>query len=226
LVTSRQCLSFAPEYTFGTRQPAISWVLLVVEQDRPFAGTHWEDSMRRILSGSFVVALLVTGAAVAQSDSGSSLGDIARTNRAKQQAQQASGITPKVITNQDLPADPPAMPESSDSEPMTTVSGVAHNNRYEDQRLSNHLLAEQRTGGQWKERIQEQEDRIADLQARIDHVNSSIRAAVGTAQYDTPANRYQAVQTERLARMQQNLDQQKRKLAAMQDAARRAGMDQ
>lgn len=182
--------------------------------------------MRKTLSGSFIVALLLTGVALAQSDSGSSLGDLARANRAKQQADQASGITPKVITNQDLPADPPGLPESSDSEPMTTVSGVAHSNRYEDQRLSNRLLAEQRNGDQWKARIQEQEDRIADLQARIDHVNSSIRAAVGTAQYDTPANRYQAIQTERLARMQQNLDQQKRKLAAMQDAARRAGMNQ
>lgn len=108
---------------------------------------------------------------------------------------------------------------------MTEVSGVNHGDRYADRQVSNRLAAEQRSAGQWKARIQDQENRIADLQARIDHVNAAIHNAVGTAQYDTPANRYQAVQSERLAMMQQMLDQQKRRLAMMEDAARRAGME-
>jgi hypothetical protein len=64
------------------------------------------------------------------------------------------------------------------------------------------------------------------LQLRIDRVNASAHSSFGTAQYDAPVNRSQAVQMERLAMMQEMLDQQKRRLAMMQDAARRAGMDQ
>jgi len=181
--------------------------------------------MHRVLSRSFTIALLLTGTA-ALAQSGQSLADAARAERAKQQSEQAAGTAPKVITNQDLPAAPPAVPDPSPSDPMTTVSGVKKSDHYADQRLNNHLQAEQRSSGQWKARIQEQENRIADLEARIDRVNASIRNSVGTAQYDTPANRYQAVQSERLAMMQQMLDQQKRRLALMQDSARRAGMDQ
>jgi hypothetical protein len=173
---------------------------------------------------SSILALLLSGAVFAQSQSGGSLGDVARANRAKQQAQEAAGTLPKVITNQDLPASPPSVPESSD--PMTEVSGVNRPDRYAGQQLSNRLAAEQRTAVEWKARIQSQENRIADLQSRIDHVNAAIHRSVGTAQYDTPANGYQAIQTERLAMLQQILDQQKRRLAMMEDAARRAGMDQ
>jgi hypothetical protein len=184
--------------------------------------------MNRVLSTSLITALIVGGAVgvFAQSQSGDSLGDVARANRASQQAQQASGAAPKVITNQDLPAGSKQVPQSSTPDTMTTVSGVQKSNPFADQRTSNRLQAEQRTSAEWKARIQEQENRVADLQARIDHVNASVHSAVGTAEYDTPANRYQAVQSERLAMMQEMLDQQKRRLASMQDAARRAGMDQ
>ncbi|HUA16541.1 MAG TPA: hypothetical protein VMG31_14695 [Verrucomicrobiae bacterium] len=182
--------------------------------------------MQRALVGSFVVAALLSGVALAQSQSGESLGDVARANRAQLQAQEATGAKPKVITNQDLPQGSTAAPESNDPDPMTEVSGVKKQDGYAAQRLSDRLAAQQRTAAQWKARIQEQENRIADLQARIDHVNASIQAAVGTAQYDTPANRYQAIQSERLATLQETLNQQKRKLAVMQDAARRAGSTQ
>ena len=182
--------------------------------------------MQRGLLRSSIAVLLLSAAAFAQSQSGESLGDIARANRAKQQAQEASGATPRVITNRDLPAGSSGLPESSPSDPMTQVSGVNRPDRYADQQLSNRLASEQHAAGQWKARIQDQENRIADLQARIDHVNAAIHNSVGTAQYDTPANRYQAVQTERLAMMQQMLDQQKRRLAMMEDAARRVGMNQ
>jgi chromosome segregation ATPase len=178
------------------------------------------------ISRSFFIAVLLSGAAFTQSQSDQSLGDLARANRANKQAQETSASAPKVITNQDLPAGSTQVPQSAEADPMTTVSGVKKSDRYADQQLSNRLHNEQRVSAEWKARIQEQENRIADLQARIDHVNAAIHSAVGTAQYDTPANRYQAVQTERLANMQETLDQQKRRLAQMQDAARHAGMDQ
>jgi hypothetical protein len=182
--------------------------------------------MHQISSKAFLIALLLSGAAFAQSQPSESLGDLARANRANQQAQQASGAPPKVITNQDLPAGSTDVPQSVESNAMTTVSGVQKSDRYADQRLSNHLQAEQRMSAEWRARIQAQEERIADLQSRIDRVSASIHSAVGTAQYDTPVNRYQAVQTERLAAMQDALDQQKRRLAMMQDAARHAGTNQ
>lgn len=180
--------------------------------------------MRRMLLWSSVTALLLGGAAFAQSSG--SLGDVARANRAKQEAQQASGTAPKVITNQDLPANSTGIPDPSPSDPMTQVSGVNRPDRYADQRLSNRLAAEQRTSAQWKARIQEQETRIADLQSRIDRLSAMMRNSFGTAQYDAPANRDQAFQIDRLAMMQQMLDQQKRRLAMMEDAGRRAGVDQ
>jgi len=187
--------------------------------------------MHRGTSRSFIFIICLTGpclsgAALAQSQPGESLADVARANRANQQAQEAAGTTPRVITNRDLPADSQGIPEANASDPMTTVSGVSRTNRYGDQQLGNRLLAEQHAGMDWRARIQAQENRIADLQMRIERANAFMHSSVGTAQYETPVNRYQAAQTQRLAMMQEMLDQQKRRLAMMQDAARHAGMDQ
>jgi len=185
--------------------------------------------MQRVAWRVLIVGLSLGAAAFGQSQSqvqpGQSLGDVARAVHAQQQAEQASGVKPKVITNQDLPPAPEPIPESS--EPMTTVSGVKRPaGGYSDQRFNQRMWAEQRSGEQWRSRIQDQEARVADLQARIDRVNASMHATVGTASYDTPVNRYQSLQMERLAQMQAMLDQQKQKLAMMQDAARRSGMGQ
>ncbi|MFZ0805333.1 MAG: hypothetical protein WAN03_04090 [Candidatus Sulfotelmatobacter sp.] len=182
--------------------------------------------MQRMAWRILMVGLCMGTAAFGQSQSGDSLGEVARTVHAQQQSDQASGVKPKVITNQDLPTDPPPVPESS--EPMTTVSGVKRSaaDQHADQRANQRMWAEQRSGEQWKSRIQDQETRVADLQARIERVNRSMHAAIGTASYDTPVGRYQTIQTERLAHMQEMLDQQKQRLAQMQDAARRAGVGQ
>ncbi|MFZ0298713.1 MAG: hypothetical protein WAM13_10235 [Candidatus Sulfotelmatobacter sp.] len=181
--------------------------------------------MQRAAWRVLFVGLLLNAAASAQSQSGDSLADIARANRAKQQQQEAAGTPPRIITNQDLPSAPSGIPESV--EPMTTVSGVKRSvDSYSEQRANQRQLAELRSGEQWKARIQDQEARIADLQTRIDRVNQAIHAAVGTAQYDTPVNRYQSIQMERLAHMQEMLDQQQRRLSMMQDAARLTGMGQ
>ena len=126
--------------------------------------------MHRVAWGVFFVGLLLNAVAIAQSQSGDSLGDVARANRAKQQTEQTAGAAPKVITNQDLPSAPSGIPESS--EPMTAVSGVERSaDSYSEQRANQRLVAEQRAGEQWRARIENQEARIADLQARIDRVN-------------------------------------------------------
>jgi len=175
--------------------------------------------MYRIFLKSLAIALLLDAASFAQS--GQSLGDIARENREKQAAQEASGITPKVITNKDLPAGS-QMPEANPSEPMTEVSGVSRplGGRTYD-RFAEPNYAAQRGGEQWRGRIQEQENRVADLQSRIDQMNASMHSG---AQFEGPYNRNQARQMQRLAQMQEMLDQQKRRLSMMQEAARRAGI--
>jgi hypothetical protein len=179
-----------------------------------------------MLVKQYAVGLLLGAAALAQS--GPSLGDVARANRDKQQAQQATGSRPKVITNSDLPADPPGVPESDASEPMTMVSGVSRpfedRDRSRDQRFAQQDRVQQRAGDQWRERIENQESRIAELQARIDQMSSSIHSAGSGTLSEGPYNRYQAREMQRVAQMQEMLDQQKRKLAMMQEAARHAGM--
>ncbi len=182
--------------------------------------------MHRVASSSFIIALLLgglSGVALAQSQSDQPLGDVARANRAQQQAQESSGATPKVITNQNLPPGSGVVPQSSTSDSMTMVSGVKKSDPYADQQLSNRLMSEQHAGGQWKTRIQEQETRVADLQARVDRVTAMAHSAQGSAQY---GNRNQAMQMQRLAAMQERLDRQKQRLAMMQDAARHSGMNQ
>jgi hypothetical protein len=181
-----------------------------------FGRGEWEKVMRRMFLKLSAIALLMNLAAYAQS-----LGDVARENREKQNAEAASGTQPKVITNQDLPADPDGYQGPPETEPAADT-GRAADHRLE-QRLAQQSLAEQRTGEQFKRQILTQENRIAELQDRIDLLNASIHS-VGSVQYDRPSNRYQARQLLRVAQMQQQLDEQRRKLATMQEAARHAGM--
>lgn len=170
------------------------------------------------------VLLLTTAASLAQS--GPSLGDVARANREKQQSQQATGTHPKMITNADLPADPAGVPDSDPSVPMTMVSGMSRplENRSYDQRFAQQDRNQQRAGEQWRERIQNQEGRIAELQAQIDQMNASIHSAGSGTLSEGPYNRYQARQMQRVAQLQEMLDLQKRKLVMMQETARHAGM--
>lgn len=193
--------------------------------------------MRRMFWSLFVIALASAAAALGQD--GQSLGDIARANREKQQEQQAAGNTPKVITNKDLPAsEPSGIPEANAADPMTQVSGVQR-----PQRNWSQQGGPWQGGGQWgggrpfggpgfggprggenlRGQIQAQEDRIAQLQARIDQAHAMMHPNGSTAQYEGPMNRYQAAQSQRIEMMQQMLAQQKQRLAAMQDQARREG---
>lgn len=179
--------------------------------------------MYRMFWKSFAIALLLNGASFGQSGQ-QSLGDVARANREKLAAQEATGKTPRVITNKDLPADPPEVQEAS-AEPMTMVSGVNRpsEERSSDRSFARQNFADQRAGEQWRGRIREQESRVADLQARIDQMKALMHRG-GSAEFEGPSNRYQARAMQHVAQMQEMLDRQKEKLSMMQDAARRAGM--
>lgn len=161
-------------------------------------------------AGIFAIAVLLTSAAFGQS-----LGDVARANREQQQAQQAAGTTPKVITNADVPSDPSGTP-ASDAPPRPV-------NRASEQKSAQEQLAQQRAAQQWRARIQAQKNKVAELQARVDRMNAALHPAGGVV-YDNPSSRYQGRQMENLAQMQQMLDQQKQQLSTLQDEARRAGM--
>jgi predicted RNase H-like nuclease (RuvC/YqgF family) len=150
---------------------------------------------------------------------GQSLGDIARANREKQNAENASAAQPKVITNANLPKDPDA-----NQEPAEAQSGASARSQAVDHRSAQQRLTEQRAADQWKRQILAQKNKMVTLQARIDQLNASIHSAGGSVQYEGPYNRYQARQLGRVAQIQLQLDEQKMKLDQMQEAARHAGM--
>jgi len=157
------------------------------------------------------IALLMSPAGYGQS-----LGDIARENREKK-AEDASAAPSKVITNADLPKNAQPNPALPDTQAEKTIAAADH-------RSAQQRLAEERAADQWKKQILAQEYKMATLQARIDQLNASIRSANGSAQYEGPANGYQARQMQQVAQIQLRLDEQHRKLDQMQEAARRAGM--
>ena len=170
--------------------------------------------MQRVFLRISAIALLMISAAYGQS-----LGDIARANREKQNAENTSAAQPRVITNANLPKDPDANQEPAEAQWGASASSTAADHHSAQQRL-----AEQRAADQWKRQILAQNNKIATLQARIDQLNASIRSAGGSVQYEGPYNHYQARQLQRVAQIQLQLDEQKMKLDQMQEAARHAGM--
>jgi hypothetical protein len=102
-----------------------------------------------------------------------------------------------------------------------------------EQRAAQQRLSEQRAAAQWRKKILQQEQTVAGLRMRVDMLKASIRF-VDPNRYGTGStsdyyaglnyNRGEARQLQRLAQMQQQLDEQRRKLEGMQEAARHAGM--
>jgi len=162
-------------------------------------------SMRRLALTILLITLLM-GSVV----HGQSLGDVARQNREKQKAKDASSTPkPKVITNENLPKNPDAAP--AQSEPKTTPSTKAP--------------AGGQSAEQYKTQILAQKNAIASLQAQIDALNKSIYFVEANAYYNgVQYNEYQVKKQKQVAQMQQQLEEQEKRLAEMQEAARQAGM--
>lgn len=171
--------------------------------------------MQRLFWSISAIALLMGASAFGQS-----LGDAARENRQQQQAAQTNGAQPKVITNQDLAKDSDD-DESGDTHPPARKT----NDRNADVRAAQQRQASQRAAEQqWKNKIAAQETKVADLQAHVDQLNTSLHSTTGGVQSEGPYNRFQARQVQRLDELQFQLTEQKKKLDDMQDAARHAGM--
>lgn len=188
----------------------------------------WQTSLKLL-----AIALLTHSAGYGQS-----LGDVARENREQQQNAEGAPTTvkPRVITNKDLPKDAdanqgsnPAAATAPASPSSTATDGPKAEHRSgEDRNAQQHSaqqhLAEQRAADQWKRQILAQKLKMATLQARIDRINASMRAAGGSVHYEPPYSPYQARQLQQVTQIQQQLDEQRRKLDEMQEAARRAGL--
>jgi hypothetical protein len=175
--------------------------------------------MQRTFPKILMIGLLMNLPVMCRTAYGQSLADIARENQEKKAAQDASGAKPaKVITNQDLGEGPEGRPDLRAARPSHDWAS----NRAGEVR-GGPGMPDQRAAEQWRRQIEEQKFRIANLQARIDQINASVHPA-GGAQYSGPYTRFQARQIDRADQMQRELAEQQRRLEAMQEAARRAGM--
>jgi hypothetical protein len=186
------------------------------------------DMQRSLMQSTlkiFAIAVLLSAAAYAQS-----LGEIARENKEKQAAADSTTAKPKVITNQDLGEGPEGRPDLRVTRPAPG-SGYARawsqgsGQASTGQGWARQGMGQQAMGGQhgeqMRQQIQEQESRVASLQARIDQMNASVHSSGASTQ--GAYSRSQSWQLERAAQMQRQLDEQKQRLEMMEEQARRVG---
>lgn len=161
---------------------------------------------RSMLIAGVVVALTLPMFIRAQD--APSLGDLARQQR--QQREQSKATQPKVFTNADLPQhSDPSAEEIGDSAkaplPIPTDSA---------KQSSDHIRSE----------IQDEKNRIASLQMKIDEVNGSIRFASANCVRNCVAwNERQERKQQEMERMRAELSEHQSQLQQMQDAARKLG---
>jgi len=143
-----------------------------------------------------------------RSSQAQSLGDVARQQRQKQQAKKDQPA-PKVISNEDLPEH---TPDASDAE--ATGQGNEPEPRPAASKSPEH----------WKAQIEAQKQSIAALHSRMERLNSSIHFVEANRYYNgVRYNERQEQKQEQVQRMQDQLDQQKKRLDDMQEAARKDG---
>jgi chromosome segregation ATPase len=176
--------------------------------------------MRR--SGGVFILCLAAACCVSTSYSqdSQSLGDVARQTRQQKQKQptkdtvgkDAKSKTAKVITNDEIPEHPEVVSHPG-STPTAAENGPASSTR--DAKISPE---------QWKSQIQAQKNAINSLQHDMDSLNDSIRftrsnCTNGCGQW----NEQQREKQQDVERMRAQLEDQKKRLEDMQEAARQQG---
>jgi hypothetical protein len=137
-----------------------------------------------------------------------SLGDIAREQRQKQQANNTQTAR-KVVTNEDLP-------EHADAD--ESAAGPKENSE------ASPSYVDKKSAEQWQSEIKAQKQSVANLQSQVDRLNSSIHFAPGNCVRNcVQYNEHQVQKQDEVQRMQAVLDEQKKKLEDMQEAARKQG---
>jgi hypothetical protein len=171
--------------------------------------------MRRSCSG-FVLLGVVGLASLTIGQDSPSLGDIARQakeQKQKKEAQSKAGQDSKptkVITNEEMPS----RPESSYARPTSRPQGAG----------AVPAANVEMSAGIWKSQIQNQKNAISSQQAMIDKINDSVRYAPancvsGCVQWNEQQQRKQ----QEVETMRGQLEEEKKNLENMQEAARKQG---
>jgi len=151
---------------------------------------------------------------------GQSLGDVARESREKKA--EAAATAPTVITDADLLQDAPEQEEPARSRKATHTLPSA-------KIATSHAAAssplDPRAAELWRRQILAQKRTVATLENRL----ARYQASLSSVDADAIArgeifSRSQALEHERIAQVQEQLQEQRAKLLAMQEEARRAGM--
>jgi len=163
------------------------------------------DKSRGLLVG-LMAGVFLFGSTVNAQDS-QSLGDVARRQR-QQNEQSTQGKDPKVITNEEIPEHPEA-----------ETTPIRKNG---DSPLPPSKTPKQ-SADFWRSRIHTEKSQITYLQRKIDEVNASIRFSSVSCARCVIRNERQVAKEQRVEQMRSELDQNKKHLEQMQDAARRQG---
>lgn len=158
--------------------------------------------------------VLFAGPACAQDSP--SLGDLARQQRQqREQSKTAPGKDAKankVITNEEIP-------EHTGTAPAPAVGGHDHPTS-----MPTPSNGPKQSDEHWKSQILAQKNQIAALQRQVDEISESIRFAPANCVANCVGwNERQREKQQRVERMQAQLQEEKRRLEEMQDAARKQG---
>jgi hypothetical protein len=170
--------------------------------------------------GHFGVAITVLVTWTSVTVHGQSLADVARENREKK-AETVATAPPKVITEADLPKDAQG-PEEAGSSNMarTASSGKASTGK-----PTATSAPDPRAMEQWRRQILAQKRTVETLEKRLARFQASLSSVDASAiSRGEILSRSQALEHERIAQVQEQLEEQKAKLLEMQEEARRAGM--
>jgi hypothetical protein len=166
--------------------------------------------------GSFVLLAVVASASLAIGQDSPSLGDVARQAKEQKQKKEAQSKSDpdskptKVITNEEMPSRPESSHAAPSGRPQGTGVVPAAN--------------VEMNAGIWKSQIQNQKNAISSQQAMIDKINDSVRYAPancvsGCVQWNEQQQRKQ----QEVETMRGQLEEQKKNLENMQEAARKQG---
>jgi hypothetical protein len=165
------------------------------------------------MPNSKLFALLATILLIAASSAGQSLGDVARQQKQQKQQTKTSTAQHKVITDDDLPAHT----DDSDSSPSDNTA----RDKTGDPSPSSST---KKTADEWKSQIQAQKAKVAALQTDVEKLNASVRYVTANAYSNgVQYNQAQLHKQQEAERLQKQLDQEKKALADMQEACRKAG---
>jgi hypothetical protein len=149
---------------------------------------------------------------------GQSLGDVARESREKK---AEAAAPPKVITDGDLAKDGPGPEDAGASSKAQTASPGKTGTR----NAAATSPVDPRAAEQWRREILAQKRSVATLEKRLARFQASLSSVDASAiARGEILSRSQALEQERMAQVQEQLEEQRAKLLEMQEEARRAGM--